>query len=173
MDLAYYEILILLIPALMVFLAVYFLFRQFFQNQLKMEAFKARQEDSKVSRELKLRAYERLMLFAERISIPNLLLRLQSRDMSMQDLRSSLILAVQQEYEHNLSQQLYVSDKLWSIIHLAKDQLIEIITHVAAQVPAGATAQDFSNQLILFSESQTSPVETAKKAIKKESSLLL
>lgn len=171
---AYYEVLILLIPTVLVIFALYFMFRQFFQSQLRTQAMKLKQEESKTTLRLKLNAYERLMLFCERISIQSLLLRIQSPEMTAKDLRAALILAIQQEHEHNLSQQLYVSDKLWKIIQLAKDQLIEIITHVSTKVPDNGHAQDFSKQLILFVESQkTNPIETAKSAIRKEASLHL
>ena len=114
------------------------------------------------------------MLFCERVSLQNLLLRMQSNNMSAKDLKSTLVLSIQQEFEYNLSQQLYVSEQLWQIIKLAKNQLIEIITHVGTKVSSNATAEDFSQQLILFVESQKKdPIETAKAAIKKEASLLL
>ncbi len=94
--------------------------------------------------------------------------------MSAQDLKSTLVVAIQQEFEYNLSQQLYVSDKLWQIVKLAKNQLIEIVTHVGTKVPPRASADEFSQQLILFIESQKKdPIETAKAAVKKEASLLL
>jgi len=123
---------------------------------------------------LKLQAYERLMLFCERIAVKNMLLRLQSTHMTSKDLQSALVLSVQQEFEHNLSQQLYVSEKLWMIIDLAKNQVIEIVVHVGSNVNPESPAEDLSKQLILFLESQkNNPVETAKAAIKKESGLIL
>lgn len=170
----YYEVIILLVPALIVFVAIFLVLRQFLNNQTRMQMLKMKEENAKTTLHLKLQAYERLMLFCERVSVQQLLLRLQSSHMTKTDLKSALILGVQQEYEHNLSQQLYVSEPLWKIIHLAKNQLIEIITHVSTKVPANASSEEFSTQLILFIESQkTNPIETAKSAIKKEAALLL
>jgi hypothetical protein len=114
------------------------------------------------------------MLFCERVSFQNLVMRIQSSDMTSKDLKAALVIAIQQEFEYNLSQQLYVSDKLWQIVKLAKNQLIEIVTHVGSKMPPKATADEFSQQLILFIESQkTDPIETAKTAVKKEAGLLL
>ncbi|MDX1479323.1 MAG: hypothetical protein R3301_16525 [Saprospiraceae bacterium] len=170
----YYEVIILLVPALIVFVAIFLILKQFLSNQLKMQMLKQKEEHAQNVVQLKLQAYERLMLFCERVSIQGLLLRIQSPNMSRTDLKSALVLAIQQEFEHNLSQQLYVSEKLWRIIKLAKDQLIEIITHISSKVPSSAPSEEFSKQLILFIESQkTNPIETAKSAIKREASLLL
>lgn len=173
-KLAYYEIILLMIPVLILFAAIYLLFRQFFLNQYKLQVTLAASTRGETSTRLKMQAYERLMLFCERIAVKSLLLRLQSTHMTAMDLQAALVLAVQQEFEYNLSQQLYVSDKLWMIIDLAKNQVIEIVVHVGSNVSQDASAEDLSQQLLLFIESQNnSPVETAKAAIKKESSLIL
>ena len=128
-KLDYYEILLLMIPVLIVFGAIYLLFRQFFHNQYKLQVAMARTSGSEAIVRLKLQSYERLMLFCERIEVKSLLLRLQSTHMTSKDLQSAIVLAVQQEFEYNLSQQLYVSDKLWMIIDLAKNQVIEIVRY--------------------------------------------
>ncbi len=173
-KLVYYEIVLLMIPVLLLFGAIYLLFRQFFKNQYKLQVALAARSGAESTVRLKLQAYERLMLFCERIAVKSMLLRLQSTHMTAMDLQAALVLAVQQEFEHNLSQQLYVSDKLWMIIDLAKDQVIEIVVHVGSNLTPESSAEYMSKQLILFLESQkNSPVETAKSAIKKESSLIL
>ena len=173
-KLAYYEVLLLMIPVALLFLAIYILFRQFFQNQFKLQVAQANKSSGDAVVRLKLHAYERLMLLCERIEIENLLSRLHTSQMTAMDLRSSLILAVQQEYEYNLSQQLYVSAQLWQIVEMAKTQVIEIITHVSANLPANTPARELSAALVEFKESQKQhPLETAKAAIRKESGMIL
>lgn len=174
LDINAWILLLTVIAALIVFGLIYFLIQFYFNNQLKLKLMEARGNNTSSSAPLKLQAYERLMLFCERVSIPSLLLRLQSSEMSARDLKSALVLTIQQEFEYNLSQQLYVSEKLWQIIRLAKNQLIEIVTHVGNTLPAKASGEEFSKQLIMFIESQKKdPIETAKSAIKKEAALLL
>ena len=174
LQIDYWTIVLVVITALIVFGIVYFLMKAYLDSQLRLKVLETRDANAQTSRPLKLQAYERLMLFCERVSLPNLLLRIQSSDMTAKDLKSSLVIAIQQEFEYNLSQQLYVSDKLWQIVKLAKNQLIEIVTHIGATVPPKASADEFSQQLILFFESQKKdPIETAKSAVKKEASLLL
>ena len=174
LDVNYWTVILVVLPALVVFAIIYFLMKAYFDNQLKLQVLENRDANAKTARPLKLQAYERLMLFCERVSMQNLLLRIQSSEMSAKDLKAALVIAIQQEFEYNLSQQLYVSDKLWQIIKLAKNQLIEIIAHVSTKVSPKASADEFSQQLVLFFESQKKdPIETAKSAVKKEASLLL
>ncbi|HLF64876.1 MAG TPA: hypothetical protein VI603_14025 [Saprospiraceae bacterium] len=174
LDISYWTIILVIVPTLIVFGIVYILMKAYFDNQLKLRMLENRDANAQISRPLKLQAYERLMLFCERVSLPNLILRIQSSEMSAKDLKSALVVAIQQEFEYNLSQQLYVSDKLWQIVKLAKNQMIEIVTHVSTRVSPKASAEEFSQQLILFIESQKKdPIETAKTAVKKEVSLLL
>jgi hypothetical protein len=173
-KLAYYEILLLTIPVIVLFLAIYLLFRQFFQNQLKLQMAQAGRSHGDSVVRLKLHAYERLMLFCERIEMKNLVGRLHQSSMKAKDLKAALIVTVHQEFEYNLSQQLYVSSQLWQIVELAKSQMIEIITHVGATVKEDAPATDLSNTLLAYFETQKhNPVETAKSAIRQESRLLL
>lgn len=89
------------------------------------------QEQNKQILPLKLQAYERLALFLERIKISNLILRIPKADSSNSDWINTLMLAAQQEFEHNLVQQVYVSDQLWSIINLAKDEVLHDLHSVA------------------------------------------
>lgn len=174
LDINYWTVVLVILPALVVFGIVYFLMKAYFDNQLRLRMLENRDANAETSRPLKLQAYERLMLFCERVSLPNLIMRIHSSDMNAKDLKSALVIAIQQEFEYNLSQQLYVSDKLWQIVKLAKNQLIEIVTHVGTKVPPKASADEFSQQLVLFIESQKKdPIETAKTAVKKEASLLL
>lgn len=170
----YYEILLLIVPSLIIFLTVYLLMRQFFRNQLRLRMFKREDSNRASLTPLKLQAYERLTLMCERISIPNLLLRLKDRNMSAAALKATMILAVQQEYEHNISQQLYVSDQLWKIIQMAKNQIIEIVALVGEQVEANSAGEVYASELIQFLDSQEKdPLATAKLAIKREAGITM
>ena len=115
------EIIKLTIPGLLTFLAAYFVLKTYMENQQKLQQIKLQLEQQKSSLPLRLQAYERLSLFCERIALPNLLLRVRKPGMSSGELRIALLLAVQQEYEHNITQQVYVSSQLWEIIKIARD----------------------------------------------------
>lgn len=104
---------------------------------------------------LKLQAYERLILFTNRIAIPNLITRLQqdgksSSSISSIDQQLLLVATIKEEFEHNVTQQLYVSKTAWDAIANFKDKNILIIHQAAATLPVGATAGELNRLLIGF-----------------------
>jgi hypothetical protein len=101
------------------------------------------------SRPLQLQAYERLVLLADRISIPNIVSRAnQNFSGTSQEMRSLLIESIKQEYEYNASQQIYVSPVAWEAINNLKEQNILLINKVSASLPAGATGLDLNKILL-------------------------
>ena len=98
--------------------------------------------------ELKLRAYERMMFFVERIEPVGMLNRLKLHDMSIELLKSNLIKNIVIEYEYNVSQQIYISYELWDIIVLVKDKTINHISSICDNLNSDATIQIFLAELI-------------------------
>ncbi len=167
------EIIKLTIPALIVFITVYYLLKQYLDGQYRLRLLDYKQQRSGSSIILRMQAYERLSLFCERINLPGLLLRTQADGMTATELRIALMLNVQQEYEYNQTQQVYVSESLWEIIKLAKDDVLNTITTVGASIEANADARKFSEALIAFlNERDSTGPMIALKAIRKEAALL-
>jgi hypothetical protein len=157
------------LPALLVFLTVYFLFTRFLNQQLRMEGLKLQRDHAKDMVPLKLQSYERLIMLCERMSVDPLMLRLAHPDLGVKELRQAMLIAIQQEFEHNLTQQLYVSENLWKIIKVAKEQMQTIIS--AAD---GASTADFMDDLrTKISELKTDPVAFAVSAIRNEAALMM
>ena len=168
-----FEILKFTVPALVMFFAVHNLFGQFLDGQRKLRLVEMQKEQQSSTLPLRLQAYERLSLFCERISIPNLMLRLRAEGMQAGALRYAMLMALQQEYEHNITQQVYVSDQLWQIIKLAKEDTINLISSIAETVDSKADAKELSTALInALNERNAYPLNTALSAIKKEASVL-
>ena len=168
------EILVLLVPSILIFLTVYVLMKRFFDAQLKAKLLDHKKEERGSTTTMKLQAYERLLLLCERISYSNLLLRIRYSELSSEAFASGLVLAIQQEYEHNVTQQLYVSEQLWEIIKLAKSQMIEIVSQIREGLPADASGKDLAEALIEYhNREKKTPIETAKLAIKREAGLIL
>nr|WP_235299544.1 hypothetical protein [Portibacter marinus] len=120
---------------------------------------------------LRIQAYERLMLFCERINLDQLVYRMREPSMTVKELQSVLMIAVQQEYEHNLSQQIYASNNLWKIIELAKNEVQNSIASTADRFAPGDDALGYSNALI--AERATAPIlDKAKEALRSEVKLL-
>ena len=168
------EILKMTIPALVVFVTVYFMMKQFLNKEYQVKVLEYQQKHSSTTTPLKLQAYERLSLFCERISIPNLLLRLKSDNQNAGLLRLSMLIAIQQEFEHNITQQVYVSDQLWQIVKIARDDTVNIINGVAEKLDPKAPGNDYSNMLLNYMNAQDfTTLDKALQAIKKEAGVLL
>src|ERR1017187_4937409 len=99
---------------------------------------------------LRFQAYERLTLLAERISLQNLLSRIPYAGLSSRQMQSSLVDAIRQEYDYNVSQQVYVSPELWRAVNNLKEQNIYVVNQLAATMPFQASAMDLNKQIIDF-----------------------
>ena len=129
---------------------------------------------TQVTLPLRLQSYERLILLCERIDLADLILRLKTSGTSASALKSALLIAVQHEFEHNLTQQLYVSEELWAVLQAAKARTMDLIAISSEGLGPDATSDEYASQLINIASQETSlPSTIAKRAIKTESSLWL
>src|SRR5688572_26556676 len=103
------ETLKLTIPALAVFLVSYFTIRNFLDNDYQKKLLELRKTNNQSIVSLKMQAYERLILYLERINPSNMLVRLTTTSISAAHLKSELIHNINEEFNHNIAQQLYVS----------------------------------------------------------------
>ncbi len=142
------DILKITIPALFVFLTAWILLR----NMIRNDQDKRRQElilqNSRTVIPIKLQAYERIILFLERISLESLLVRVSSTEMTSAQLHSALLTTIRSEFEHNLSQQIYMSPQAWEVVRNARSNMIKIINSEAEKLPAGSSGMMFSKQLL-------------------------
>ncbi len=168
------EIIKITVPALIVFFTVYYLFKTYLDKQYQLKQLEFKQANQKTTIPLRLQAYERLSLFCERISIPNLLLRLNESGQSTAALRLKLLLTIQQEFEYNITQQLYVSEQLWQIIKISREDTMTIVNGIAENIDSKAPSSELSSRLLAFVESQPdSSLDKALLAIKKEATILM
>ncbi|GAB4486773.1 MAG: hypothetical protein OHK0019_00990 [Saprospiraceae bacterium] len=168
------EILKYTIPGLVVFATAYFLLKLYLDDKLRYELATQRSESLKITLPLRLQAYERLILLCDRISIPNTLLRIRMPGMTVGELRGALMLAISQEFDHNTSQQLYVSDTLWQIISFAKNDALNFVMQTATDLDPKADAQNLVNALLqTLDENQgTNALQKALIAIRTEAGQL-
>jgi hypothetical protein len=99
-------------------------------------------------RQLQLQAYERLILLTDRIALPNLIQRVHQSGLSAREMQSLLTLSIRQEFEHNITQQLFVSAEAWDAIRNYKDQNTLIVNQIASFLPEDATGNDLNRQLL-------------------------
>ncbi|MEC3878556.1 hypothetical protein [Parapedobacter sp. 10938] len=138
-------------------------------HTFRLKILEARQSAAKEVRPLQLQAYERLVLLIERINPANAALRLYSRDLDAKAFESLLIDEIRAEYQHNITQQLYVSDSAWSVTEQVKDNTIALIRNAGAGLPVGATAKELSTVLLAhIAALDDNPYDTALKSIKNQ-----
>ena len=97
---------------------------------------------------LRLQAYERITLLTERIALQNLLSRHTNAGLSCRQMQMTLIDSIKQEYEYNMSQQIYVSTEVWRAVNNLKEQNIYIINQLAATLPVQASGMDLNKHII-------------------------
>jgi hypothetical protein len=150
MWMEFIEILKYTLPALVVMITTLLIINKFLSFQYSQIEMKLRRETTKDTLLLRLQAYERLMIFLERISPPNLFVRFEKEGLTSDQMQKILIASIREEYEHNLSQQIYVSSEAWRLVCIAKDEMIKIINLMAKAIPPGSTAMDLSRDILQF-----------------------
>ena len=100
------------------------------------------------TRPLQLQAFERLVILCERISLPNLISRVNQPDMTARDMQYMLIESIKQEFEYNASQQIYVSQQAWEAVRNLRDQTLLVVNTIARTLPADAAARELNKGLL-------------------------
>jgi hypothetical protein len=123
---------------------------------------------------LRLQAYERMLLLCERIAIPNLIMRLRTEGATANDLRLAMLIGIQQEFEHNVTQQIYVSESLWNILRVARDNTAEIINIAAEKADPKANNDALISEIFkILSEQTSDSLSKAQSAIRQEAASIL
>jgi hypothetical protein len=135
---------VLAILAVLLIAFVYYLFT----NKNKEPENKEAATDT--TRQMQLAAYERLILLVDRISLPNLISRLNQPGATAKEMQNLLVQSIKQEYEYNISQQIYVSADSWSAIKNLKEQNILVINQLANTLPPHATGLDLNKFLLEY-----------------------
>ena len=113
---------------------------------------------------LKIQAYERLVLYLERIRYAVLVKRIFMPGMSRTDLQFALIQNVQDEFEHNLAQRLYISEASWFNVVIVKDEVLKNINATFGENPDA----DAATMAQIIASMDNSLIDKAVIAIKKE-----
>lgn len=167
------EVLKYCVPALCVLLATWLVMRQFYKGEADKRLWELKRAAQKEVSPVRLRAYERLTLLLERTTPEHLLMSLTLGEMSIVQLQQHLIRTVRAEFEHNVSQQIYVGADVWAMIVQSREQTVAFINAVAQQLPPDSTAIDYAKLLITaYSSNGETPNDLALAALKKEAQAL-
>lgn len=176
----FWEILKIILPSLIVMATSYYLIKTVFDSetkrkdsenvhQSKQKLMDVKMKNKELVMPVRLQAYERIVLFLERISPYSLIMRLHSSGMSVSQLQTVLVRAIRDEFEHNLSQQLYMSKNAWVQVKTAKDEMTKLINTAAMSLTPDDTATALSQRVFEIVAQQNSlPTDKAIDFIKDE-----
>lgn len=164
---AYMTILMITIPAFLVVLVSWLLIRAFLKSKRERDLLDLKLANQKQTLPIRLQAYERLTVYLERINPQSLVLRINQNSMNPQQLRDALILTIKTEFEHNVSQQIYVTPHTWDIILAVKEELIDTINQAAGGLSREGTTMEMIKEIMEhYMEHDRRPMQTALDKIK-------
>lgn len=102
------------------------------------------------TRQLQLGAYERLTLLVDRIALPNLISRVNQSGITAREMQMLLTRSLKEEFDYNISQQIYVSPESWNAVKNLKEQNILVVNQLASALPPHATGLDLNKLLLEY-----------------------
>ncbi len=169
------QILIVLLPSVIILFITHSMMknntdamRTFFQEEIKLRRQEIKSLNQNITGPLRVQAYERMILFLERIAPDSLVLRMHKSDMNARQLHGEVLRGIRSEYEHNLSQQVYLSIGAWKMILTAKEETAKLVNLTMDSNPA-ATGLQLGQEIIEnASKLKRLPTEVAIEYLKKE-----
>lgn len=174
-----YILLIVLVVVVMIFGFWLIQYSQF-RNEEKKRMWELKRESQKTISSIRLRAYERLTLLLERTKPEHMIMELRQNQpdaftaWTVMQMQQYLLQTIRAEFDHNQSQQVYVSEEVWDLIINARDQLGAFVIAMAAQLPKNANAQVYATTLLTaFNSNGLTPSDKALEELKNEAKSLM
>lgn len=166
------ELLAFTLPAIVTGLVAFYYFKLHTENLEKERRFLLMKENQKDALPLRLQAYERMALFLERINPTKLLIRLTPISNDKNHYENYLIQNIEQEFEHNVTQQIYLSEECWTLITTAKNTIIQNIrkSNMSEKIDS---AQKLRESILSDLLDQQAPTALAVNYLKTEVALIL
>ncbi len=163
-----FDIAMIILPSGIVFITTYYLVKNFLDHESRKKTLDLKLANQTVITPIRLQAYERVILFLERIN-PNGLIMRSNRVGTAAQFQGELLKTIRAEFEHNLSQQIYMSAKAWEAVVRSKEETIKLINVASSHVSGDASAMELAQAVIAVSSQLTEmPTKAAIDLIKKE-----
>ena len=163
------DVLILSIPLAGILIATYLMLQHFHNKSINENEKEIDIQKTKTFFPLKIQAYERVILFLERIDPNNMIIRTHKNGMNALTLHRELLKIVRDEYTHNMSQQVYIDPKSWKIVLNSKDETIQILNVALNNMSTESSGLDLSAKIFeSIASKKISPTENARNSIVKE-----
>ncbi|HKK88016.1 MAG TPA: hypothetical protein VJ917_04145 [Saprospiraceae bacterium] len=168
------EFLKIILPLVVLYYLLKMVMKRQYQSLVAVLNSKRQENQASFQLQSRLQALERLSLYIERIEFQSLIYRLNEPGMRVGQLYYAMLIALQEELEHNITQQLYVSDQLWQIINSARDHQIRILGELKSELSDDQDARKLMERINAYTaQSQDRVMNTARQAVKEEAKMLL
>ena len=165
----FWDLLKIVLPAGIVFLTAFYTIKKFLENEQKKRLLEMRKDGQKIIIPIRLQAYERITMFLERISPNSLIRQVHKNGMSARVLQAELLNTIRSEFNHNLSQQVYVSDDAWNMVKNGKEEMIKLVILASSKVKDDAPGVALSKVILQVSmKIDKMPTDVAIEYLKKE-----
>lgn len=149
-----------------VWIAIY-LIKPYIDRNERIQMLEFRKSISNQTLSLRLQAFERLVLFIERINPGNLLLRLNVNDFTAAELHTLMLEEIRNEFQHNITQQIYVTTKVWVVVKQVKEQTLSLVNGTLRELPENATGLDLAKTILMrISQTEENPYDLATNMIR-------
>lgn len=157
------------IPSIVALAAALLVVKAFIDKETQGQKHEYVLKNQKTITPIRLQAYERIIMLLERISPTNLISRVQESGMSAKQLQIQLLQQIRAEFDHNISQQIYVTDETWEMVKSSKENLTKLINVASRDMQPNATAFDLSGAILnVYLKVENPPIEMAIQKIKEE-----
>jgi hypothetical protein len=159
----------ILLPAGLVLYAMFLTFRSMLEKEIERKKVDVQYKLQETVVPLRLQAYERLALLLERISPKNIMLRMNNPAYSAQEFQILMVREIREEFNHNMSQQIYISEELWGLIKKAIEDTISTINQAAVTLAPEARGVDLTRAIFeKVLGGNADPISHALTQLKKE-----
>lgn len=164
-----YDLAKVLLPAAIFLYGMYLLVRSFINRDIELRKLEVRSRAIETILPNRIQAYERICLLLERISPQNMLLRLNTPGIPAREFHRMLLDEIRNEYNHNVSQQIYMSEDVWNLVKNAKEDLIIQINEASQAMSPEATGLDLAKKIFeLAMDKKIDPMGHALSEVKRE-----
>ncbi|WP_374949538.1 hypothetical protein [Mucilaginibacter sp.] len=147
----------------------FYLFKPYLDRSNNLQLLDLKKAISSQTLPLRLQAYERLILFTDRINPANLLIRMNGNGYTAAELHSLIVAEIRNEYQHNVTQQLYVSDRAWAVTKRVKEDTLSMVNTAIKALPESATGLDLGRIVLNhLSKLEDNPYDIATALIRKD-----
>lgn len=147
----------------------FYLLKPYLDKSEQMQLVELKKTISSQTLPLRLQAYERIVLFVERVNPASMLIRLNEPGFSAAELHSIIVMEIRSEFQHNITQQIYVSSRAWAIVKRVKDDTLSVVTNAVKALPESATGLDLSKTILAhLSHLEDNPYDIASSIIRED-----